>query len=224
MKRILFILIAIMAILVGFYPLLYLFAESRFGLLNSKTETLLNNYAWKAGFYAHIVPGGIAMLLVWMQFVDRWRLRHPRFHRNAGKFYVLAALTPSLAAIRITYFSTGGVIPATGFMLLGIVWLLTTVKAYSSIRKYRIEEHRRMMIYSYAACLSAVTLRIYLPALIVLFDDFIVAYSIVAWLCWIPNLLIAYMLIKHGGNIDEDAVKSSIELPDDEPSVATQAP
>ena len=223
MKKIPFILMAVMAVLVSFYPLLYLFGESRFGLLDSKTETLLNNFAWKAGFYAHIVPGGIAMLMGWMQFVDRWRIRYPRFHRSAGKIYVAAALTDSLAAISISFFSTGGFIPATGFMLLGLVWFLSTIKAYSSIRKYRIDEHRRMMIYSYAACLSAVTLRIYLPALIMAFDDFIVAYSIVAWLSWIPNLLIAYMLINYRRNADEDAAKSSTALPDDEPSVATQA-
>jgi len=36
-----------------------------------------------------------------------------------------------------------------------------------------------------------VTLRLYLPALVVGGVDFAVAYPIVAWLCWVPNLLFA---------------------------------
>jgi hypothetical protein len=53
-----------------------------------------------------------------------------------------------------------------------------------------------MMIYSYAACLAAVTLRIYLPLLTFLFQDFNKAYSLVAWLCWIPNIIVAHYIIK----------------------------
>ena len=51
------------------------------------------------------------------------------------------------------------------------------------------------MIYSYAACFAAVTLRIWLPLLIVSLGDFITAYRIVAWLCWVPNLMVAYFLV-----------------------------
>ncbi len=54
-----------------------------------------------------------------------------------------------------------------------------------------------MMIYSYAACFAAVTLRLWLPMLTALFHDFKTAYRIVAWLCWLPNLAVArYILIK----------------------------
>jgi hypothetical protein len=53
-----------------------------------------------------------------------------------------------------------------------------------------------MMIYSYAACLAAVTLRIYLPLLAFAFNDFIKAYLLVAWLSWVPNLLVAFYINK----------------------------
>lgn len=53
-----------------------------------------------------------------------------------------------------------------------------------------------MMVYSYALCFSAVTFRLWLPLLIWLFSDFTPAYQLVAWLCWIPNLLVAYLLNK----------------------------
>lgn len=46
------------------------------------------------------------------------------------------------------------------------------------------------MVYSYSACCAAVTLRLWLPLLRGVFRlDFALAYPIVAWLSWVPNLL-----------------------------------
>ena len=53
-----------------------------------------------------------------------------------------------------------------------------------------------MMIYSYAACFAAVTLRIWLPMLSALIGDFVIAYRIIAWLCWIPNIIWANQIVK----------------------------
>lgn len=41
--------------------------------------------------------------------------------------------------------------------------------------------------------------RVWLPLLIMAFGDFIVAYSIVAWLCWVPNLLVANFIVRKLG-------------------------
>jgi hypothetical protein len=50
------------------------------------------------------------------------------------------------------------------------------------------------MIYSYAACLAAVTLRLWLPVLSMTFQHFVTAYTIVAWLCWVPNIIVASII------------------------------
>ena len=47
------------------------------------------------------------------------------------------------------------------------------------------------MIRSYAMILAAVTLRIELPLLAMWLQGFAPAYRIVAWSCWVPNLLVA---------------------------------
>jgi len=52
------------------------------------------------------------------------------------------------------------------------------------------------MIYSYAACFAAVTLRIWLPLLTMIYGDFVKAYVIVAWLCWIPNIIVAGVITR----------------------------
>jgi hypothetical protein len=55
------------------------------------------------------------------------------------------------------------------------------------------------MIYSYAACFAAVTLRVWLPFLTLIFGEFVLAYKIVAWLCWVPNMIFAHLWVRKKG-------------------------
>jgi len=55
------------------------------------------------------------------------------------------------------------------------------------------------MVYSYAACIAGLTLRLWLLILTNIFNDYITAYTIAAWLCWLPNLMIAYYITKRIG-------------------------
>ena len=185
-----------LALFVGFYPFKYFFGDRNVGLLQLKTEVVLTNPFWNIGFYSHIIPGGIALLLGWIQFNKRIRTKRLTWHRAIGKVYVSAALISSIAGIYIATYATGGIIATSGFMCLGLFWFYSTYKGYSSIREKDINTHKEMMIYSYAACLAAVTLRIYLPLLSLAFGDFIKAYLIVAWLSWVPNLVIALYINK----------------------------
>jgi hypothetical protein len=100
-----------------------------------------------------------------------------------------------LAAVSISPQTSTGWIAGLGFGSLGVVWLYVTLQAYKSIRKRNVRGHQCMMVYSYSACCAAVTLRLWLPLLLgVLRLDFAIAYPIVAWLCWVPNLLVAYSI------------------------------
>ncbi len=190
------ITIAVLAILVGLYPFIYFFINRKFGLLQSKSDALLADVFWNVGFYLHIILGGLALLIGWMQFSVKLRTKKLKLHRQIGKAYVLMALISASTSIYIAFYATGGIIASLGFLTLGCIWFYTTLKAYTEIRRGHIEQHQKMMIYSYAACFSAVTLRIYLPLLVMLFHDFNQAYVVVAWLCWIPNIVVAFFLVK----------------------------
>jgi len=194
--KILKILMAALAVFVGTYPLRYFFVDRNFGLLQLKAEAVLMDPFWNIGFYSHIIPGGIALLIGWIQFSERIRTKRLKLHRMIGTVYVSAALISSLAGIYIACYATGGIIATSGFMCLGLFWFYSTYKGYSSIRNKNINAHKEMMIYSYAACLAAVTLRIYLPLLSFSFGDFTKAYLLVAWISWIPNLVVAFYINK----------------------------
>jgi uncharacterized membrane protein len=191
MKKSSFVIMAIFAILIAFYPVVYAFMGDEFGILLSKSKALLASVAYRVAFYTHIGFGGLALLTGWPQFNAGWRRRNISLHRTLGKIYVGSALLSGSAGIIIAMFATGGLIAVTGFAALGCVWTYSTFEAYRTIRKGDVAAHQRMMIYSYAACFAAVTLRIWLPSLSIALQDFTTAYRITAWLCWVPNLLLA---------------------------------
>ena len=187
---------AFLAIGVGLYPLLYVLADGKIGLLQSKSDALLTSTVWNIGFYGHITFGGIALLTGWSQFSRKLRNKRLQLHRNLGKVYVIAAFVSGICGVYIGFYATGGIISSTGFITLGLIWLFTTGKAYQAIRNKDLSLHQGMMIYSYAACFAAVTLRLWLPLLQLTIGEFLLAYKIVAWLCWVPNLIFAGFLVR----------------------------
>ncbi|MDH7446979.1 DUF2306 domain-containing protein [Aquimarina sp. 2201CG14-23] len=197
MKKIGKVIVAILSILIGLYPFVYFLVDEKFGLLNSKSNDLLTNTVWNTAFYTHITLGGIALLVGWTQFSKRIRSTRLKLHKLLGKVYVITVLISGVSGVYIGLFATGGIIASLGFIGLGMTWLYSTIAAYRQIVKGQINKHQILMHYSYAACFAAVTLRIWLPVLTVSFGDFIIAYSIVAWLCWIPNLIVAYYLTRN---------------------------
>lgn len=195
-RKFLWNLMAILAIVIGLYPSIYFTIDRKFGLLGSKSVELLGNTFWNIGFYTHILLGGLALLIGWAQFSSKIRIKNPNSHKRIGQLYVISVILSSIAGICIGFFATGGISSSLGFICLGVIWFSTTVMAYTTIKNSQIINHQKLMIYSYAACFAAVTLRIWLPLLVMLFKDFIPAYTIVAWLCWIPNLFVAYLITR----------------------------
>jgi uncharacterized membrane protein len=195
----------LLSIGIGLYPLLYFFVDRNFGLLSTKPPGLLKNIFWNIGFYTHIICGGLALLVGWTQFIVLLRTRYLRIHRFIGKVYVLSAMLSAAVGVAIGTVATGGFAAAAGFVCLGITWFTTTLVAFLRVKEGKIAAHQKWMIFSYAACFAAVTLRIWLPLLSNVTGDFNTAYRVVAWLCWVPNMIVAYFLSRGipGDTIDK---------------------
>jgi hypothetical protein len=195
-----------LSILVGLYPLIYFVIDRKFGLLNSKSPELLGDIIWNTGFYGHIVFGGLALGIGWLQFSKKIRNTKIQLHRRIGKIYLMAVLISGVCSIYIAFFATGGIVPQLGFGSLGVVWLGTTGLAYKAVLNRDISKHESYMIFSYAACFAAVTLRIWLPILTSLTGEFVSAYRMVAWLCWVPNIIVAYIIVVRNKNFATDSI------------------
>ncbi len=198
-NKVAWVVFVLLAIGIGLYPLIYLFATDDFGLLMNKPDVLLSSTVWNLAFYGHISFGGLALLVGWSQFIKKLRSKRLKLHRHLGKMYVVSALISGLCGVYLGFFATGGIVASIGFISLGAIWLFTTARAYIAVKNKDLSLHQGMMIYSYAACFAAVTLRIWLPVLTIIFGEFLLAYKIVAWLCWVPNMIFAQIWVKKKG-------------------------
>ena len=108
MKKTSWIIFGFLSTLVGLYPIIYFLIDRRFGLLASKTPAVLNSIFWNIGFYGHIVPAGLALLIGWVQFDKRWRSKNLNLHRTVGKIYMISVLISGICGLYVALFATGG--------------------------------------------------------------------------------------------------------------------
>jgi len=190
-------LLVILAIGVSGYALTYLNFDLSYGLLRQKPEVVKSTLWWRIAFYAHVTGGSLGLITGVFQFLKSLRNR-VKLHRLLGKLYLAGIGIGGMAGFILSIFTEGGVIAKVGFNLLAITWLTTTWLAYKSIRNKEVETHRQWMLRSYAACCAAITLRFILPfELGALQMDFDPAYQIVAWACWVPNMIVVEMFIRN---------------------------
>lgn len=143
-----------------------------------------------AGALTHFFAGSVVIVAGALQ-LSRWlRSRNLVLHRWLGRIYVIGVCLGGVAGLVMAFNSTGGLVTHIGFGLLAITWVGTTVKAWLCIRAGNVQAHRAWMLRSYALTLAAVTLRLYLPISAMLGIPFEEAYTAIAWLCWVPNLLV----------------------------------
>ena len=210
LKHLLWTVFGIFALGIGFYPLIYYVTDMHGkGLWSGKTPELLANQVWHTAFYMHITFGGIAMLTGWTQFSPRIRNTYTNIHRTLGKIYVFAVMLSSLAGFYIALFASGGITSTLGFGLLAASWFFTVTMAYSSVLKKQFKPHENWMVRNYALTFAAVPLRFSLPLSQIAHIDFIAAYRVISWLCWVPNLIVAQIIINKRALIPAYVVKKS---------------
>lgn len=129
---------------------------------------------------------------------EGFRNRYLRLHRWLGRIYLLAVLVGSIAGLYLAATAFGGLPTRIGFGMLGVLWLISGAMAYLHIRRGNVQIHRQWMIRNYALTFSAAMLRVWLPLFFALGYEFPEAYTTVAWLCWVPNLLVAEFIISNG--------------------------
>lgn len=155
----------------------------------------------------HVGGGVIALSLGVWGFWGAFRNKYLLLHRCLGRIYLASVLIGGTAGLYLAGSAFGGLPTSVGFSLLASLWLATGAMAYLRIRQGGIEAHRKWMIRNYALTFSAVTLRVWLTLFLSLGYQFQEVYTTVAWLCWVPNLLVAELII--GGRQNSGILLSS---------------
>lgn len=189
MRRFLNGLVALLSVVIAVVSLRYFVLPETAPLLKVKT-----------GFYrgALLVHAGAALVALAagpFQFSSRLRQRSPRLHRRLGYVYFAGVFLGGSVGLCSAVGAEGGVSARVGFFLLGMGWLASGWKALMAIRSGDVARHREWMVRNFALTFAAVTLRIWLPALTAATGSFLDAYRTVAWLCWVPNMVVAEMML-----------------------------
>jgi uncharacterized membrane protein len=148
--------------------------------------------------WAHTMGGAVAALIGPFQLITRLRTTWPRVHVWMGRTYLLAVLTGALGGLYFAPTSTAGIVGDIGFTALALFWIYSGAQAYLAIRRGNIQVHRRWMLRNYALTFAAATLRIELPLLLIGGATFPVAYTLVAWISWVPNWLLVEAWLRRG--------------------------
>jgi len=143
----------------------------------------------------HAAGAATALLVAPWQFVPALRRRRPVMHRTLGRAYVAGCAAGGVSGLILATGVSAGPIAGAGFAALGTAWLTATTIAVREVVAGRVSAHQRWMIRSFALTLSAVTLRLYLPLTSLIGLDFAISYRVIAWACWLPNLVVAELFI-----------------------------
>jgi uncharacterized membrane protein len=146
---------------------------------------------------AHVFASMVALLLGPFQFAAGLRARRPALHRWMGRAYLGVGVgLGGVSGFVLAQYAYGGAGARWGFGLLALAWLSTGALALRAVLRGEIAAHRRWMLRNFALSLAAVTLRIYVPSSMLAGAPFETAYAAIAWLCWVPNLVLAELLVR----------------------------
>lgn len=161
----------------------------------------LKQFAVKTGiylpaFYAHIFGASVILICGFLQFSKRVYTNR-KLHRTLGKIYVFGVLFfASPGGFVMTFFIHRGTGVFISFLVQNTLWVIFTIAAWVLIKRRNVDDHVKMMRRSYALAFAAVTLRFYIWLFTVFGHGvgFANNYVIIAFLSWVPNLLMAELI------------------------------
>jgi uncharacterized membrane protein len=148
-------------------------------------------------FYIHVFTAILALPAGFTQFSKFILKEYPQVHKLNGRIYVISILLLAApSGFFIGLFANGGISSRLGFCTLAVLWIAFTWQAFAKARQGKLKAHKAFMYRSFALTLSAISLRAWKYALIGAFHPRPMdVYQVIAWLGWVPNLLIAEYLI-----------------------------
>ena len=189
-------LIIVLSILTGILICYYVITQA-FPML-IPTEDVYGSYYFPRVFWVfpHIVLGIIATLIGPFQFIPKIRNNYLKVHRKLGRIYIIATVLGGISGMYLAITSSVNLPYSVGLFMLGVTWSTSSIMAFISIKNRKVDLHKDWMIRSYAVTFAAVTLRLWMPILIVGVGlSEVDAYAAVAWLCWVPNIFIGELIV-----------------------------
>ncbi len=133
-------------------------------------------------------------------------------HRLTGRVYVLAVLAAALPTPAFWAAGASGAASSSAFAVLAVAWVAATALGWRAACRGQIEAHRRWMRRSYAMTFSALTLRVLLGLQLLAGVRFTTAFAVAAWACWLLNLALLELWLRHEARARMAATASATRL------------
>lgn len=161
-------------------------------------QDVINIPFYKLAFFTHVYTAIFVLPAGFTQFSVYLRRKLPVLHKYTGWLYAaVVILLAGPSGLYMGIYANGGLISQASFILLAALWIWFTAVAVLKAVQGDYKTHREFLIRSFALTLSAITLRAWKYLLVFLFEPRPMdVYQIVAWLGWIPNLIIAELIIR----------------------------
>jgi uncharacterized membrane protein len=191
-KFIYFFIAFLVACLIVLKAIEYLHPDFTHGFLSDKK--IFFDKWYKYVLYLHIFSAPLTIFSGILQFSLK---RTSSFHRLSGYVYIIAVVFASASGFVMSFYSIGGIISGISFFILSVLWLFFTVKAFTSIKKGNIEQHKIFMTRSFILANSAILLRIF-SFLSNTYSDInpATAYVFISWFSWLPWLLLYELSVR----------------------------
>ena len=213
-SRIRWVVVALSSLaIVGYVVAIY--AQGSLATLSKTGAGLSTTYADRpvaiqVAFYCHITFSALALGIGPLQFVTAIRRSRPRIHRWIGRVFLGSVAVGSVAAFTMSFVSSAAFDGFFGFGTLALLWAWTAWRGYTSARAHDYANHQAWMIRCFALTYAGVTLRAWFGVLIgvqLLFASGPVdsnhvldtAYAVLPFLSWLPNLVVAELLLRRRG-------------------------
>lgn len=189
-------IVLLLAVSLAFNALSYINFDSGYGFLRLKQQAIATGW-YLPFYYSHVLIGGIILVIGLFQLHPLSQKKFRRMHRALGYFYVMGILFfAAPGGLIMSLFIGRGPLVLASFLLQSVLWFYFTAMAFDRIRKRDVIAHRNWMWRSYALTFAAITLRVYIFFVSWSYDlHQPQAYATLAWLSWVPNLLVAEWFI-----------------------------
>jgi len=153
----------------------------------------------KIWFIGHVAGASASLLLGPFQFWNKIRTKYMKYHRTAGKIFIIGSLIAAICAFRINLmYDCKPCRISLG--ILSVIWFGCTLAAWWAIKNKNIKAHRQFMVRSYTAALAFVFIRVFsllgYQNLFPFLDTRLEMRTTAEWLCWvIPFLIIEIYMI-----------------------------
>lgn len=175
--------------------LMYLNFDADYKFLKLKREAIATGW-YLPFYYSHVLVSALILISGFFQ-ISKLSQRWIRLHRSFGYIYVMGILFfAAPGGFVMSLFIGRGPWVLASFVTQGILWFVCTAIAFNKIRRRDIQAHKEWMWRSFAITLAAITLRLYILFLSGSADlSQPSGYATLAWLSWVPNLIVAELLI-----------------------------